>query len=33
MAEAVAFLVNGTLVPQAARRYLNAVLLGRTLGL
>ena len=31
MAEAVAVLVFGTLVPQAARRYLNAVLLGRTL--
>jgi len=31
MAEALAVLVNETLLPQAARRYLNAVLLGRTL--
>ena len=33
MAEAVAVLVYGMVVPQAARRYLNAFLEGRMLGL
>jgi len=33
MAEAVAVLVKGMVVPQEARRYLNAVLVGRTNGL